>query len=127
MIGRLTPDEHDDILFNAVKQLVDAGERAFLLDLSGVNYINSTGIGSIIQAYRLLQNKSGDLKILNPSQCVTHIIQVSKLDSIFEVFHDQEAAIASFIESPSDKPKNSDAPKRGRPRKQTEPTDENEE
>src|SRR2546430_17568325 len=111
VVGRLTPDENDDILFNNVKQLVGAGEKDFLLDLSSVSYINSTGIGSIIQAFRLAQSKSGDLKILNPSQCVTHIIQVSKLDSIFEVFHDQDAAIASFTES-------TDTPKKGRLRKQ---------
>src|ERR1043165_5562172 len=105
MIGRLTPDENDDILFNSVRQLVEAGEKFFLLDLSGVNYINSTGIGSIIQAYRLVQNKEGDLKLFNPSQCVSHIIQVSKLDSIFKIFRDQEAAIKSFSEPPPEKPK----------------------
>ena len=118
MIGRLTPDENDDILFNSVKQLVEAGEKFFLLDLSGVNYINSTGIGSIIQAYRLVQNKEGDLKLFNPSQCVSHIIQVSKLDSIFKIFRDHEAAIKSFSEPPAEKPKEPEAPKKGRPRKQ---------
>ncbi len=114
VIGRLTPDEHDDILFSAVKQLISSGEKDFLLDMSAVNYINSTGIGSIIQAFRLSQSKGGDLKILSPSQCVTHIIQVSKLDSIFQVYHDQDAAIKSFAEAPAD------APKKGRPRKTAE-------
>ena len=113
VIGRLTPDENDDILFSGVKQLIDAGEKDFLLDLSSVSYINSTGIGSIIQAYRSAQSKGGDLKILNPSQCVSHIIQVSKLDNIFEVFHDQETAIAAFNDTPG-------TPKRGRPRKQSD-------
>jgi anti-sigma B factor antagonist len=111
VIGRLTPDEHEDLLFTNVKQLIEAGEKDFLLDLSSVNYINSTGIGSIIQSFRLAQSKGGDLKLLNPSQCVTHIIQVSKLDSIFEVFHDQDAAIATFTDNPAD------APKKGRVRK----------
>ncbi|MEW6730126.1 MAG: STAS domain-containing protein [Acidobacteriota bacterium] len=115
LIGRLTPDESDDILFSTVKQLAESGEKDFLLDLSAVNYINSTGIGSIIQAYRLAQNKGGNLKLLNPSQCVSHIIQVSKLDNIFEVFHDQEAAIQSFTDTPAEA-----SPKKGRVRKQTE-------
>lgn len=114
--GRLTPDENDDILFSTVKQLADNGEVNFLVDLSTVTYINSTGIGSIIQAFRLAQNKGGNLKLLNPSQCVNHIIQVSKLDSIFEVHHDQEAAIASFSSDSSD----AQTPKKGRPRKQAE-------
>jgi anti-sigma B factor antagonist len=118
MIGRLTPDENDDILFNSVKQLIDAGEKFFLLDLSAVNYINSTGIGSIIQGYRLAQSKEGDLKLFNPSQCVSHIIQVSKLDSIFKIFRDQDAAIASFSEPPEKPKEATETPKRGRPRKQ---------
>jgi anti-sigma B factor antagonist len=120
IIGRLTPDEHDDILFNNVKQLVEAGEKLFLLDVSSVNYINSTGIGSIIQSFRLAQSKGGDFKLLNPSQCVSHIIQVSKLDSIFQVFHDQDAAIASFTETNN----HAEAPKKGRARKASETTEE---
>jgi len=123
VIGRLTPDESDDILFRAVENLVEHGERSILLDLSAVTYINSTGVGSIIQGYRLLQNKGGDLKILNPSQCVSHIIQVSKLDSIFDVFHDQAAAIASFAEPSPEKLKAAEPTKRGRPRKHSEEND----
>ncbi len=120
--GRLTPDENDDILFSTVKQLADAGEKDFLLDLSAINYINSTGIGSIIQAYRVVQGKGGNVKLLNPSQCVTHIMQVSKLDSIFEIFHDQEVAIASYVEDPA--PPNGG--KKGRTRKQADDKEDSE-
>lgn len=114
VIGRLTPDEGDDVLFSTVKQLAEAGEKDFIVDLNSVNYINSSGVGTIIQSYRLAKSKDGDLKILNPSQSVTYIIQVSKLDSIFEVFHDQNAAIASFSEEPSESSKDL---KKGRVRK----------
>lgn len=121
LTGRLTPDEHEDVLLSNVKQLVEADEKYFLVDLSSVNYINSSGVGTIIQCFRLARAKSGDLKILNPSQSVTHIIQVSKLDSIFEVFRDQAAAIESFTEDSS-----SDANKKGRSRKQTASEDDRE-
>lgn len=115
VIGRLTPDEGDDVLFSTVKQLAEAGEKDFIVDLNSVNYINSSGVGTIIQSYRLAKSKDGDLKILNPSQSVTYIIQVSKLDSIFEVFHDQNAAIASFSEEHSEE--SSKDLKKGRVRK----------
>ncbi len=121
LTGRLTPDEHEDVLLSNVKQLVEADEKYFLVDLSSVNYINSSGVGTIIQCFRLARAKGGDLKILNPSQSVTHIIQVSKLDSIFEVFRDQAAAIESFIEDSS-----SDANKKGRSRKQAASEDDKE-
>ena len=121
LTGRLTPDEHEDVLLTNVKQLIEADEKYFLVDLSSVNYINSSGVGTIIQCFRLARSKSGDLKILNPSQSVTHIIQVSKLDSIFEVFRDQAAAIESFTEDSS-----SEANKKSRSRKQTNNEDDKE-
>jgi anti-sigma B factor antagonist len=102
VVGRITPDENDDLLFNAVNLLAERGEKNFLLELSAVSYINSTGIGSIIQAYRLAQSKGGTVKILTPSQCVTHIMQVSKLDNIFEIFQDQQLALDSFSLPPSE-------------------------
>lgn len=123
IIGRLTPDENDDVLLNTVKQLAEKGEIYFLIDLSGVNYINSTGIGSLIQTYRLAQSKGGDLKLLSPSQPVSHIIQVSKLDSIFKSYTDQEAAVASFAEDLS-KPKALETVKKTRGRKASDQDEE---
>ena len=130
LIGRLTPDEHDDLLITSVTQLINSGEKDFLIDLSAVNYINSTGIGSLIQSYRLAEGCEGRLKLLNPSQSVTQIIMVSKLDSIFEVFRDQDVALASFVELPPPPPPPLPPPvvaapevaKRGRPRKNPDHT-----
>ncbi len=99
LIGRLTPDEQEDLLFKTVNQLIGAGEKYFLVDMSAVNYINSTGIGSLIQCFRKVQDAGGDLKLLNPSQSVNHIIQVSKLDSIFKSYSDLQTAVASFKET----------------------------
>lgn len=103
LIGRLTPDEQEDLLLKAVKQLTEAGEKYFLVDMSAVNYINSTGIGSLIQCFKKAQDVGGDLKLLNPSQSVNHIIQVSKLDSIFKSYNDLQAAVASFKETAPEK------------------------
>lgn len=128
LIGRLTPDEHDDLLITNVTQLINSGEKDFLIDLSAVNYINSTGIGSLIQSYRLVEGCEGRLKLLNPSQSVTQIIMVSKLDSIFEVFRDQDVALASFTAPPPPPivAPEAPAPKRGRPRKNPDHTKDEE-
>ncbi|MCS6884936.1 MAG: STAS domain-containing protein [Blastocatellia bacterium] len=96
LTGRLTPDEQEDLLLKTVNKLVSEGEKFFLLDLSGVNYINSTGVGSLIQCLKTAQDADGDLKLLNPSQAVSQIIQVSKLDSIFKSYTDLDSAVSSF-------------------------------
>lgn len=95
--GRLDPNGPTDPLENAVNALVEKGLTNILLDLRSVSYISSTGIGSIIKAYRSVNKLKGHLKLLNPSQCVRNILTISKLDGMFEIFTDEPQAIASFV------------------------------
>ena len=75
---------------------IEKGKTNILMDLRSVSYISSTGIGSIIKAYRSVMRKDGHVKLLNPSQCVRNILSISKLDGMFEIFTDEKEAVASF-------------------------------
>jgi len=105
--GRFISDDNNDELNNIINKYVSSGEKNFLIDLSGVTFISSTGVGSLIQALRLIQREEGQLKLLNPSQCVRQIIAISKLDDIFEIYTDEQTAIMSF-----DQPPKEDSPKK---------------
>ena len=94
--GRLDPTENQDPLETAVNAAVEGGKMNILMDLRSVSYISSTGIGSLIQAYRSLLRKNGKVKLLNPSQCVRNILSISKLDGVFEVYTDEKQALTSF-------------------------------
>jgi anti-sigma B factor antagonist len=94
--GRLDPPEAQDPLEAAVKAFLEKGKTNFLMDLRSVSYISSTGIGSIIKAYRAVIKQKGKVKLLNPSQCVKHILSISKLDGVFEIYTDERAALSSF-------------------------------
>ena len=94
--GRLDPSGSVDPLENAVNALVEKGKTNILMDLRSVSYISSTGIGSIIKAYRSVMRQDGHVKLLNPSQCVKNILSISKLDGMFEIFTDEKEAVASF-------------------------------
>jgi anti-sigma B factor antagonist len=94
--GRLDPGDGIDQLADLVQSFVKEGEKNFLLDLRGVTYISSTGVGSLIKAYRAALKKKGQVKLLSPSQSVRNILSVSKLDGVFEIFSDERAALASF-------------------------------
>ena len=96
--GRLDPTGTVDPLETAVNALVEKGRTNILMDLRSVSYISSTGIGSIIKAYRSVLRKDGHVKLLNPSQCVRNILSISKLDGMFEIFTDEPKALASFNE-----------------------------
>jgi anti-sigma B factor antagonist len=96
VVGRLAPSTADEELCARIDDLIAGGNVNFLLDLQGVSYISSTGVGSLIQCYHHAERAGGKLKILTPSQAVSQILSVSKLDSIFEVHHNEDEAIRSF-------------------------------
>ena len=94
--GRLDPGDGPDRLFQMVQDFVEEDEVSFLLDLRSVTYISSTGVGSLIKAYRLVLKQKGQVKLLSPSQSVRNILAISKLDGVFEIFSDESEALASF-------------------------------
>ncbi len=98
--GRMAPSEANDDLCKRIDSMIAAGEVNFLLDLSGVSYISSTGVGSLLQCYQHIEQANGQLKLLKPSQSVSHIIKISRLESVFRMYDDEEKALKSFEEQP---------------------------
>ncbi|MGQ9896275.1 MAG: STAS domain-containing protein [Acidobacteriota bacterium] len=96
VVGRLAPSTAQEELTTRVDDLIASGHTNFLIDLRGVSYISSTGVGSLIECYHHAERAGGKLKLLNPSQAVRQILTVSKLDSVFDICTDEEAALRSF-------------------------------
>jgi anti-sigma B factor antagonist len=94
--GRLDPGDAPDQLYDMVQEFVEKDEIEFLLDLRSVTYISSTGVGSLIKCYRSVLKQKGHVKLLSPSQSVRNILAISKLDGVFEIFSDEDEALASF-------------------------------
>jgi anti-anti-sigma factor len=101
--GRLDPGDGPDRLAEMVQQFMggDDSELEFLLDLRGVTYISSTGVGSLIKNYRSVLKQKGHFKLLSPSQSVMNILAISKLDGVFEIFTDETTALSSFAPKPA--------------------------
>ncbi|OYT72417.1 MAG: hypothetical protein CFK52_05215 [Chloracidobacterium sp. CP2_5A] len=96
VVGRLAPSTAQEELTTRVDDLIASGHSNFLIDLRGVSYISSTGVGSLIECYHHAERAGGKLKLLNPSQAVRQILSVSKLDSVFDMWTDESAALRSF-------------------------------
>jgi len=94
--GRLDPADQPDPLEAAVNSAMEKGKNHILMDLRSVSYISSTGIGSLIKAYRSVLRRKGKVKLLNPSQCVRNILAISKLEGVFEIYTDERQALMSF-------------------------------
>ncbi len=85
-----------DYLREVVHKLIEQGKRRVVADLSGVNWINSTGVGILITGYTTLRKNGGDLKLLHVSTKIRSILYVTKLNLIFECYDSEDEAVASF-------------------------------
>ena len=94
--GKVTIGVGDVALRNAVHEAVGGGSKKIMIDLSGVTTIDSSGIGELVAAFTTVTNRGGKLKLLHLPPKVHDIMQVTQLITVFEVFDDEDEAIASF-------------------------------
>lgn len=94
--GRITLGEGASTFRDSVKDLAAKGNQKLLLNLSDVNYIDSSGIGELVSSFTSVANAGGSLKLLNLTKRVQDLLQITKLYTVFEVFDDEAAALRSF-------------------------------
>ena len=94
--GRITLGEGSGTLRDAVRDLVSKGSKKMLLNLGGVDYIDSSGLGELVAAYTAVKNSGGDLKLVNLTKKVSDLLVITKLATVFDVKDDEAAAVASF-------------------------------
>jgi len=94
--GKLNLGASLDRTNETLKDLVNAGESRFLLDLQEVPMIDSSGIGLLVRYLTAAKQHGGSLKLLNPSKFALQTLKLVRVLSLFEVFEDQQIAVASF-------------------------------
>ena len=83
-------------LRSAIRELVAAGTQKILLNLGGVRYIDSSGIGELIANYTTVGRTGGQLKLLNLTDKVQDLLVITKLLTVFDVYEDETEALTSF-------------------------------
>jgi anti-sigma B factor antagonist len=73
--------------------LLAENKRHFVLNLRGVDYIDSSGLGQLISIWTSIRNKSGHMTVLSPSKRVDRLLEITRLNTVFEIFADETAAI----------------------------------
>jgi anti-sigma B factor antagonist len=94
--GKLTIGEGDVQLRRQIERLLESGEKQLILNMERVHYMDSSGVGELMQAFTTVQASGGMLKLLNLSTKIKDILQLTQLLSLFEYFTDEDQAIASF-------------------------------
>lgn len=94
--GRLSLGEPVDRLRATVEDLLKAGDNRLVLDLEELATMDSSGIGLLARFLTSAKQQGGSLKLVNPSKFVVQTLKLVGLLSLFEIFTDSQAAVASF-------------------------------
>lgn len=95
--GRLTVGASATALRDYLRELAAAGKTNVVLNLAEVDYIDSTGLGSLVVAYTTLRKAGGRLRLLNLNRRNIELLVLTKLTTVFELFDDEHNAVNSFF------------------------------
>jgi anti-sigma B factor antagonist len=96
MQGKIMSEVDTAELMDAVKASIYENKNKIVLDLGGVDWMNSTGLGMLIAARSLILEVKGQLRLASLNESVRSLMSLNKLDMIFEIHPDVTAAEASM-------------------------------
>jgi anti-sigma B factor antagonist len=94
--GNLMGDTSGKELLDAISEHVNDSINLCAVDLSGVEYMNSNGIGVLINILTKMRNRNGEAVLINPSDQIKKLLIITKLNSIFDVVGTKEEAISQL-------------------------------
>jgi len=94
--GRLAIGVGDSVLPQIIDEILDGGGKKILLNLSEMDYIDSNGLGELVQAYRDSQRRGASLRLLKPQDRVTKTLRLTNLLPMFQVYESEEEALTAF-------------------------------
>jgi anti-sigma B factor antagonist len=94
--GRMTLGEGDTLLKDKINSLLLQGQRKLLLNLEGVPYMDSAGLGEVVRTFTTVSRQGGSLKLLNLTKRIQDLLLITKLLTVFETFDSESEAVRSF-------------------------------
>lgn len=94
--GKMTLGEGAERLKERIDALVQAGKKKIVLNLEGVPYIDSAGLGELVRTYTTVSRQGGSLKLLNLTKRIQDLLAITKLLTVFETFESEADAVRSF-------------------------------
>jgi len=94
--GKMTIGAGDVQFREEVKALVDRGQKKLVLDLQGLKYMDSSGVGELVSTYTTVTNRGGQLHLCNLSGKILDLLQITQLLQVFDTYATADEAIKSF-------------------------------
>lgn len=82
-------------LRDKMNELLGEGKRNFVLNLAGVEYIDSSGLGQLITIWTSIRNRGGVMTVLSPTKRVQRLFEITRLNTVFRICEKEDDAVAS--------------------------------
>jgi anti-sigma B factor antagonist len=94
--GKLMGGPLSSDMSNTLYSLLDKKKKNVIIDLGGINFVNSSGLGILISGLASMRKNGGDLKLANISNKIEGLLSITKLNQIFEQYASVDDAIKSY-------------------------------
>jgi anti-sigma B factor antagonist len=94
--GTMTLGAGDGLLRDKVRSVVQQGYKQIVLNLGGLSYMDSAGLGELVSAYATVNRAGGQVKVFNLTKRVSDLLTITKVLSVFDVFDSKQDALQSF-------------------------------
>jgi anti-sigma B factor antagonist len=97
--GRIALGEESAKVRELIMSLLSEGHTKILLNMAGVDYIDSSGLGALVSSVSSVRRAGGEMKLASLSNKVDDLMEVTRLYTVFDITDDEEAALQSFNKS----------------------------
>jgi anti-sigma B factor antagonist len=94
--GDILLNDGDVVLKDKIRSLNQQGQKQIVVDLGKVGYMDSAGLGALVQAYATTKNGGGTLKLMCITKRLNDLLTITKLVTVFDTFDNEAEALASF-------------------------------
>ena len=94
--GQITFTQGDMLLKDKIHSMLHQGHKKILINLAGVSYIDSAGLGELVGSYTTVTQAGGSLKLENVTKRMHDLLSITKLLTVFETFDKEQDAVQSF-------------------------------
>ena len=94
--GQIKFTQGDEMLKDKIHSVVHQGSKKILVNLAGVDYVDSAGLGELVGAYTTVTKAGGKMKLLNVTKKMRDLLSITKLLTVFETYDNEQEAVKSF-------------------------------
>ena len=94
--GELVIGDGDELLKDKINSMIQQGHTSLLLNLEGVPYVDSAGLGQMVSTLNTVRRQGGALKLLNLTKRIEDLLSITKLLTVFDAFDNEQEALDSF-------------------------------